>query len=161
MDKVVGPVTIGLQGKSKIHAIPVAIFLDKTTVFSILRIQLNVKSTATHARIICCKTKEASEEIKKMLNGRVTDVDESLSISMPECFVSQIVGSGGLAGIVWEVDPPAEVIDATVFVIREIDGEEKDDTVTMTAIVHSGKREREEKKLEAGGEQKTKRRRRW
>lgn len=161
MDKVVGPVTIGLQGKSKIHAIPIAIFLDKTQVFSVLRIQLNIKSTATHARLVCCKTKKASEEIKKMLQGRVTDVDESLSISMPDVFVSGIVGTGGLTGIVWEVSPPAEVIEASVIVIREIDGEEKDDTVTMTAIVKDGKREREEKKTETSTEQKTKRRRRW
>ena len=160
MDKVVGPVTINLQGKSNIHAIPLGIFLDQITKFSDLRISLHMKSTAAHGRVVCCLTKEDSAEIKGILLGRVTDVDESLSISKPGCFVSPVVATGGLSGIVWTVSPPAEVIDATVFVIREIDGEQKDDTVTITAVVHEKKGDREEKRDDAG-EAKTKRRRRW
>ena len=160
MDKVVGPVTIPLQGKSPIHEIPLGIFLDQIEEFSYLSITLHIKSTETHGRIICCQTKEEAAAVKRALTGRVTDVDKSLMISNPGCFVSPIVGSGGLESVEWFVSPAADVIDATVFVVREMDGEEKDDTVAITAIVHTKKDKKEVHQEKGEGEPKTKRRRR-
>ena len=162
MSVVAGPYTVKLDDKNDVHVIPLGIALDKIVEFDEIKVSLHMKSTDSYGRVVLCVTEGAQHEICEKATGKVTAIDESLMHEIRDCQIGPIVKTGDLSQVVWQKLDACPVIDASIAVIREIGGEQRDDSVTIVLIRH-GKSAKvaQQKAIEADGTPAKKARRKW